>query len=210
MGEGWSRRRLLATLGGATAVGAVGGATTRAVLSDTEPVPGDLLGNPYEGGRLQLSLDCVGDVCTTEAGTVAFAFTDLEPPTSGSIEIVAGVEGTPAWVWLKSSPPPSTTLAEALEVTLTDADGTAITVDGAAVSEWSLDDVLAAFADGGHLAGNGPDGAVPAGGQRRVVLEWSLPDADGIAGESVTAEFRFAAVQYRAAATPTNPWTDGA
>lgn len=209
MSEGWNRRRLLATLGGAAAVGAAGGAGTRAVLSDAEPVPGDLLGNPYEGGRLSLSLDCTGDACTTADGTVAFAFTELEPPASGSVELQIEVAGTPGWLWLRSSPPSSTTLAERLEVTLADADGTAVTVDGEQVSGWPLNDLLAAFADGGHLAAGGPEGAVPAGGQRRVVLDWSLPDADGIAGESVAVEFRFAAVQYRAAATPQNPWTDG-
>jgi hypothetical protein len=205
----WSRRRLLATLGGATAVGATGGATTGAVLSDVEPVPGDLLGDPYVGGQLRLTIDCVGTACTADDGTVTFAFADLEPPASGTVELHASVAGTPAWLWLRSSTPVSTTLAEALTVTLSYPDGTAVTVDDTAVTGWSLNDVLAAFADGGHLVGTGPDGAVAAGDTRRLVLDWSLPDATGIAGESVVIEFRFGAVQYRAEATPTNPWTGG-
>ena len=88
-GERLTRRGVLAGVAGAAGVGLVGGAGTRAFLRDAETVPGSILGNPYEGARVNLELGCGNDACTAEedGDSVSFAFEGIEPGDSGSTTV---------------------------------------------------------------------------------------------------------------------------
>jgi hypothetical protein len=206
-----SRRRILAGVAATAGLGAVGGAGTRAVLRDTETVPGSVLGNPYEGTRVDLELSCgeTGDVCTVQADGVSFAFENVGPGSSDSVEVCPGLDeaSEPAWLWFRTTTPTEASLAEEVTVTLAFGDGTPV-VDpsGEPVAGRSLDGLLEAFADGGAIPGEGPDGTFATGENRCLELSWSLPDDPTLSGRSIAFGMRFAAVQYRVDTGPNNPW----
>ena len=219
-----TRRRVLAGVAGATGIGLVGGAGTRAFLRDTEVVPGSALGNPYEGTHLDLELRCPeGDpACTAEADSVSFGFEGIDPDpgtdpaASGATTFCPGLSGGPAWLWLRTVPSTlDSPLADDLLVTLAyvDADGNRTAVydpAGSEVTDRPLNGLLDAFETGGMLVGAaGPDDAFGETEERCLELSWSLPDRDPYLSEqSVEFALRFAAVQYRteADASATNPW----
>lgn len=203
-----SRRRLLAALGGVGGLGVLGGAGTRAALHDSARIPVSILGSPYRGEELRVEARCRGPACTVEDDRVTFAFTDIDPPASGSTTLCLHVQGSPAWLWLRTSGPVSSQLGSALTLSLTYGDDSAVEVSGNEVTGWSLNPVLDAFDDGRRLTGTGPGGAVPAGRQRCLTIEWELPDTPDVAGEDVEFDLTFAAIQYRPDTTPTNPWTN--
>jgi hypothetical protein len=227
MGDGdggrLTRRHVLAGVAGAAGVGLIGGAGTRAFLRDTEVVPGEALGNPYEGARVDVTLRCgddsdSSDACTAEEDGegVSFAFEDIEPGDSGSTVVCPslGEASEPAWLWLGATPQVDTLLAETLTVTLT-LDGTAVTAaDGTVADGISLKTFLDAFAGGAGIPGaDGPDEEMnpfAPDEERCLELSWSLPDDPDpeISEQSVGFTLRFAAVQYRADvdASTTNPW----
>jgi hypothetical protein len=213
-----TRRRVLAGVAGATGVGLVGGAGTRAFLRDTEVVPGSALGNPYEGNHLDLELSCPDPdgACTTEADSVSFAFEGVDPPAEGATTFCPGLSGGPAWLWLRTVPSTVDRLvADELLLTLVYVDGGSRTLvkdpTGEDVEDRPLNDLLAAFDGGGILRGTtGPDAkAFGETEERCLELSWSLPERDpDLSEQSVGFTLRFAAVQYRAdvSADTSNPW----
>lgn len=224
-GKRLTRRRILAGVAGATGVGLVGGAGTRAFLRDTEVVPGSALGNPYQGNHLDLELRCPGGdaACTAEADSVSFAFEgvdpdpEMTPAAAGATRFCPGLSGGPAWLWLRTAPSAvDSPLGDDLLVTLAyvDGDGSRTAVSdpaGSEVADRPLNDLLGAFDGGGMLVGtSGPDDdAFGETEERCLELSWSLPDRDAThSEESVEFTLRFAAIQYRADAnaSESNPW----
>lgn len=208
-GSGRTRRRLLSGIAGVAGLGFLGGAGTRAVLQDTQVIPGRLIGNPYTGGRLRLDTTCGAPPCSVENDAVTFEFTDIEPPATGTTTLCLRVTGPAAWLWVRTSGSTTTALGDYLELTLSYEDGTLVEVDGAPVSGWPLTDVLDALGDGVLFDGTGPEGAVSAGTERCLTIDWSLPDSTAVRGDSATISFTFVAIQYRADAAASNPWTNG-
>lgn len=201
-----NRRTVLSVLGGIGGLGVLAGAGTRALLRDTERIPGSVLGTPFTGNRLELDATCDASTCSSETDQITFAFTDIDPPASGTTAICLHITGVPSWLWLRTSSPVTSDLGDYLTLTLTYGDGSPVTVGGDAVSGWSLNSTLDAFDQGQRLDGIGPDNAVPAGGGRCLVIEWSLPDVEAVYDESVDIDFTFAAVQHRPDTQPANPW----
>lgn len=217
-GKRLTRRRILAGVAGATGVGLVGGAGTRAFLQDREVIPGSALGNPYQGNHLDLQLSCPDGAatCTADADSVSFAFEGVDPPASGATTFCPGLSGEPAWLWLRTMPSTiDRLLADELLVTLAYVDGDSQTLvedpDGNEIKDRPLNDLLGAFADGGMLVGAArpDDDAFGETEERCLELSWSLPDRDpAYSEESIEFTLRFAAVQYRADAnaSTSNPW----
>jgi len=213
-----TRRRLLTGVAGATGIGLVGGAGTRAFLRDTEAVPGSVLGNPYEGNHLDLEIRCSdGDgACNADADSVSFAFERVDPPAEGKTTFCPGLTGGPAWLWLRIVPSTADDLvADEFLMTLAyvDGDGNRTPVTDPAddpVEDRTLNEVLGAFDVGGMIPGlTGPDGAFGETEERCLELSWSLPNRDpALSEQSVEFTLRFAAVQYRADvdADTSNPW----
>ena len=219
-GTSLTRRRLLAGVAGASGLGLIGGAGTRAFLRDTEVVPGSALGNPYQGNHLDLELRCPesAEACIAEADSVSFAFADVDPPDDGVTTFCPGLSEGPAWLWLRTTPSTVDRLvADELLVTLAYVDGEGNrtpVIDPAdePVEGRPLNEVLAAFDTGGMLLGaNGPGGGAFGETEERCLeLSWSLPERDpGLSEQSVEFTLRFAAVQYRAKVDDpktSNPW----
>lgn len=211
-GRRLTRRRVLGGVAGAAGVGLIGGAGTRAFLGDTEIVSGSDLGNPYGASYLDLQLSCGGSgTCSTVENGVAFSLKDISPDSIPDTEMCLSLAGNPAWTWLRTTPIEND-LTKNLTLSLTYTDSGNAVIDpktGDGITNYSLLKFLDAFSEGGMLDGGGPDEAFPAsstGEGRCIKLSWSLPADPGLSGLSAEFTLQFAAIQYRADASPTNPW----
>ncbi|WP_281194019.1 SipW-dependent-type signal peptide-containing protein [Halorubrum sp. F4] len=188
----FSRRRLLAGLGGLGAIGAASGAGTFAYLSDEETLPNNEIG----AGEVDLDVSCLGDGgCTVSNGTVSFTPDDqIRRGDFGDVTFDVAVRSNPARLWFGTTCPPShDDLGDALDVSLR------------VGSEWvfssgSLSELRREFVDGLRIDDLDGEACLdPDGDALTIELSWELPDdapADA-AGETTDFEFQLYTEQCR-------------
>lgn len=188
----FSRRRLLAGLGGLGAIGAASGAGTFAYLSDEESLPNNTIG----AGEVELDVSCSGDAdCTVSNGTVSFTPDDqIRRGDFGDVTFDVAVRSNPARLWFGTTCPPShDDLGDALDVSLR------------VGSEWvfpsgSLSELRREFVDGLRIDDRDGEACLdPEGDALEIELAWELPhDAPAdAAGETTDFEFHLYTEQCR-------------
>lgn len=188
-----SRRTLLAGLGGAGLVGALGGAGTTAFFVDGERASS----NAFRAGALDLELRCSGDGCgpAVEDG-LRLDLPDLHPGDVGTATVHLGIVDNPGWLWLATSCPTSP-LEEILEVRLVidrSCDGT----DRTTIAGGTLRSVLEELVAGRRLL----DSCLRPAEEICLRIEWAFPRPDDLdvtryEGLDAAVEFRFHTEQCR-------------
>ncbi|SMO82378.1 DUF7467 domain-containing protein [Halorubrum cibi] len=183
----FSRRRLLAGLGGLGAIGAASGAGTFAYLSDGETLPRNEIG----AGEVELDVSCSdsnGDAgCAVSNGTVSYAPENpIDRGDWGDVTFDVSVRTNPARLWFATTcPRTQDPLGNALEVSLKIGD------------DWvfpsgSLSELRREFAGG--LRADDLDGDAcldPDGDGIEIELAWELPEDAPAAAAGRTTEFEF-------------------
>ncbi|WP_276256494.1 DUF7467 domain-containing protein [Halomontanus rarus] len=195
-----TRRQLLASVGGVGAFGAIGGARTHALLTDTERFSM----NPIGTGEIALTVDC--DRCYRDGNAVGFSFAGIEPGDTGRTTIELDVETNPARLWMRTDCPPLTDpLGAVLEVDLWidhDCDGDRDTNESLLFSG-TLTDLRRELTRGLRLDtaprddSDGP--CLPAGTPLCLGIGWRFPaeNVEGLVGLSSELRFDFFAEQCR-------------
>jgi hypothetical protein len=199
-----SRRRVLASLGAAGALSAVGGSGTVAFFADEERPAADFL-----AGEVDVSVEC--DDCTLRGGRLEIDFDALDPGESGSKTVTVTVDSgsNPVSLWLRTTCPPAVDpLGEALRTRLsvsTDCDGDADEQLFPTDAEWgSLTELRRTLADGVRI----DDECLDAESSRCLLLEYELP-ADttwAVESEATIALDLFGQQCRHASATATSPF----
>lgn len=184
-----SRRDVLASLGGIGVAGAIGGAGTHALLSDSAS----------GGGAISAGTLSVSDGDGSQA--LSFSVRNIDRGQGGEERLGVVVDANPAWLWLRSScPPAADSLGDALRVTLR--------WDGEAIESGTLSSVRRSLARGRLLGG-----ACTGVGETPLEFEWYLPAGtpDSVAGSETHIGFELIAEQCRHndAGGTSNPFAGG-
>ena len=205
-----SRRRLLAGLGGVSAVGMASGAGTFAYLSGRESFARNTLG----AGEIGIDVSCSGSTdCAASDGLTRLAIDGLDRGSHGERTATITVRTNPARVWFATiCPDPelaaSDPLGEALVVELFVGDGSMPVFSG------SLSALRRELAGGVRIDDRNGTAkpCLDPGAELDITLDWELPaDApDAAAGRTTAFEFRLYAEQCRhvseAEAAASNPF----
>lgn len=95
-----TRRRVLAGLAGAGALGSSAGAYTAATFGDRELIPAGM-----RAGSAGIDVDCSAPDCETEDGAVSFGIADISPGAAGRRTFTLSVVDNPVRVWLRTDCP---------------------------------------------------------------------------------------------------------
>jgi predicted ribosomally synthesized peptide with SipW-like signal peptide len=183
----FSRRRLLAGLGGLGAIGAASGAGTFAYLSDEETLPRNEIG----AGEVELDVSCSdsngNSECTVSDGTVSYAPAEpIDRGDWGDITFDVSVQTNPARLWFATTcPRTQDQLGDALDVSLRVGD------------DWefpsgSLSELRREFAGGLRIDNLDADACLdPEGDALEIELAWELPEDAPAAAAGQTTAFEF-------------------
>jgi len=208
--DGYSRRRLLQAIGVSGTLGAVGGATTGAYLSDWEPLSGNLIGTGDL--TLELASDQAGDVASLDSfsdddfrtdATIEVGFPSIEPGDTGVLRAGHRLGDDRGRIWMQAASSSATDLGSYIDVELLQRP----TCDGGESTQLylgTLDDLVAAYADGGLLTDSCVDG------RWCLDLKWTFQaDAPAdLSEESLSCSLDFIAVQCRHSQQNHNPWNE--
>lgn len=215
---GIDRRRLLASLGGLGAAGALGGIGlgrgTHGFLRDTE----GFAGSELRAGALDLVVDVESESGEwTTDGTVQIPVESLtNEDRTGGVTLTLGLStepapSNPAYLWGRVScpSPAGSMLAQHLTVTLTPIDCES-DAPGTPIASWPANDVPTDLQAGVALS---PTGVASPGEQPCIQpdehvclrVDWEL-DAEYGGAEQLALEFEFLAVQCRHTDGTTNPF----
>lgn len=216
MDDNITRRRVLTALATAGGIGALGGAGTYALFSDTASTRATFTSgsldlrvhydNTYEGAEEQTNSGTIDGQGSTELP----GYGDLKPGDSGQMRFCFELATNPAYLWVCGDLTTSSDLADAIEATVRycDQDGT----KGNAIGEKnrSLSSVFSALNDGLPLDYKGRDR--DAGEQTAyepsssgettgscLRLDWRLPDDTDatVQNKEFGFDLRFHAMQAR-------------
>ncbi|MFC5278477.1 SipW-dependent-type signal peptide-containing protein [Halorubrum rubrum] len=183
----FSRRRLLAGLGGLGAIGAASGAGTFAYLSDGETLPRNEIG----AGEVALDVSCSdsngNSGCTVSNGTVSYAPAEpIDRGDRGDVTFDVSVRSNPARLWFATTcPPTQDPLGDALKVSLKVGDDSVF-------PSGSLSELRREFVNG--LRADDLDGDAcldPEGDALEIELAWELPEDAPAAAAGKTTAFEF-------------------
>lgn len=208
--DDYSRRRLLQAIGVTGTLGAVGGAATGAYLTDWEPFSGNLIGTGEL--TLELATDQATDVTSLESfsdddfrtdATIDVGFSDIEAGDTGVLRVGHRLGEDLGRIWMRATSSTGTDLGSHIDVellqrpTCDDGESTQLYLG-------TLDELMAAYADGGLLT----DSCV--NGRWCLDLKWTFQtDAPAdLSEESLSCSFDFIAVQCRHSQTDDNPWNE--